>query len=162
MIAIDALDRRILAVLQADARISNAELAERVGLSPSPCWRRVRRLEQEGVIKRSVSLLDAEKVGLGVSVFINVTLEKHTATLKHDFEKVILQRPEVMECYSMTGIHDYLLRVVVPDIVAYERFLDAVLMHLKGVASVNSSFALKQIKYETALPVDAGVETEAV
>ncbi len=155
MIELDALDRRILAEMQANARISNTDLAEKVGLSASPCWRRVRRLEKEGVIDRYVTVLDSEKLGLGVSVFVRVTLEKHTATLKKDFEVVILDRPEVMECYSMTGNHDYLLRIVVPDIMAYERFLDEVLMHLKGVASVNSSFALKQIKYSTALPVEA-------
>ena len=155
MIELDALDRRILSEMQANARISNTDLADKVGLSASPCWRRVRRLEQEGVIDRYVTVLDPEKLGLGVSVFVRVTLEKHTATLKKDFEVVILERPEVMDCYSMTGNHDYLLRIVVPDIMAYERFLDEVLMHLKGVASVNSSFALKQIKYSTALPVDA-------
>ncbi len=150
---LDAIDRKILSELQHNSRLSNNDLAERVGLSASPCWRRVKRLEEDGAIKAHVSLLDAERLGLGVSVFVQVTLEKHTPQLRDRFQAAILERPEVMECYSMTGNQDYLLRVVVPDIAAYDDFLNGILIPIPGVAGVNSSFALKQVKYSTALPI---------
>jgi Lrp/AsnC family transcriptional regulator len=153
MVKLDAIDRRILGQLQQDARMSNADLAEKVGLSASPCWRRVKRLEEEGVIRRHVTLLDADRLGLGVSVFVRVTLEKHTSEHRKEFEDVVLRHDEVMECYSMTGSQDYLLRCVVRDIGSYEKFLSETIMHIPAVASVNSSFALKQIKYSTALPL---------
>ena len=151
---LDSIDRRILAALQEDARISNVDLAERVGISPSPCWRRVRALETEGVIARHVTLVDPAAVGLPVSVFIQVTLERQIEQALEEFEQTILARPEVMECYLMTGDSDYLLRVVVADLAAYERFLKEHLTRISGVASIKSSFALNQVKYRTALPVD--------
>jgi Lrp/AsnC family leucine-responsive transcriptional regulator len=151
---LDAIDRRILVALQEDARISNVDLAERVGISPSPCWRRVRALEQEGVIARHVTLVDPAAVGLPVSVFVQVTLERQIEQALDEFEHTILARPEVMECYLMTGDSDYLLRVVVADLAAYERFLKEHLTRISGVASIKSSFALNQVKYRTALPVD--------
>jgi Lrp/AsnC family transcriptional regulator, leucine-responsive regulatory protein len=152
--ALDAIDRKILALLQEDARLANVELADKVGLSPSPCLRRVRELETAGVIRRYVTLLDPAAVGLPVSVFVNVTLERQVEQALERFETVILKRPEVMECYLMTGDADYLLRVVIADLSAYERFLIEHLTRVPGVASIKSSFALKQVKYRTALPVD--------
>lgn len=152
---LDAIDRRILAVLQENARVSNVELAEASGVSASPCWRRVRALEADGVISRYVTLVDPASVGLPVSVFIQVSLEKQVESALEDFESVIQERPEVMECYLMTGDADYLLRVVVADLEAYERFLMDHLTRIPAVANIRSSFALKQVKYRTALPVDA-------
>jgi Lrp/AsnC family leucine-responsive transcriptional regulator len=150
---VDALDRRILQLLQADAKITNAELAQRVGLSASPCLARVRALEASGVISRHVTLLDPLKVGLAVSVFIQVSLEQQVEKSLNAFQAAICAYPEVMECYLMTGDADYLLRVVVADVQALERFIVERLSKIKGVASIRSSFALKQVKYETALPV---------
>jgi Lrp/AsnC family transcriptional regulator, leucine-responsive regulatory protein len=151
--ALDDIDRRILARLQDNARLTNVELAEAVGLSPSPCLRRVRDLEGSGVIRRYVALLDPATVGLPVSVFVNVTLERQIEAALERFEAAILKRPEVMECYLMTGDADYLLRVVTADLSAYERFLVEHLTRVPGVASIKSSFALKQVKYRTALPL---------
>ena len=153
---LDVVDRRILAVLQENARISNVDLAEQVGMSPSPCWRRVKTLEDSGVIAKHVSLVDPAAVGLPVSVFVQVTLERQIETALETFEQTVLARPEVMECYLMTGDSDYLLRVVVADLSAYERFLMDHLTRLNGVASIKSSFALKQVKYRTALPLSGG------
>src|SRR5687767_12463557 len=149
----DATDWRILARLQEDARISNVDLAKAVSLSPSPCLSRVRTLEESGVIGRYVTLLDPLKLGLTVSVFIQVSLEKQMRNALDTFESSILAREEVMECYLMTGDADYLLRVVVPDVQSLERFIVDYLAKIPGVASIKSSFALKQVKYKTALPL---------
>ena len=157
--SLDAIDRRILAVLQENARVSNVELAESAGVSASPCWRRVRELERTGVISRYVTLVDPAALGLPVSVFIQVSLEKQVESALEVFENAILQRPEVMECYLMTGDADYMLRVVVADLEAYERFLMDHLTRVPAVANIRSSFALKQVKYRTVLPV-FGTETE--
>jgi DNA-binding Lrp family transcriptional regulator len=154
-LALDEIDRRILARLQEDARVSNAELARAVALSPSPCLRRVRGLEESAVIRRYVALLDPGALGLGVSVFVQVRLERQVEQALERFEAALLGRPEVLECYLMTGDADYLLRVVVPDLPAYERFLVDHLTRVPGVASIRSSFALKQVKYSTALPLGA-------
>ena len=153
MIDLDAIDRRILTELQADARISNAALAEAVGLSPSPCLRRVRALEAAGIVKGYAALLEAAGVGLPISVFVQVSLERQIEQALETFENAIQGRPEVMECYLMTGDADYLLRVVVSDLNAYERFLKEHLTRVPGVASIKSSFALNQVKYSTALPL---------
>lgn len=151
---LDAIDQRILSVLQENARIANVDLAQAVGLSPSPCLRRVRELERRQVIRRYVALLDPAAVGLPVSVFVQVRLERQIEGALETFEAALLDRPEVMECYLMTGDADYHLRVVVPDLAAYERFLMDHLTRVPGVASIRSSFALKQVKYRTALPLD--------
>jgi len=150
---LDSTDRKILRILQDNAAISNVELARKVGLSPSPCLRRVQRLDELGIIRRRVTLLEPGALGLGVSVFVQVSLEKQADRALRTFEKVILARPEVMECYLMTGDADYLLRVVVPDIPSFERFVLDHLTHISSVARVRSSFALKQVKYTTTLPV---------
>ncbi len=151
--SLDAIDRQILENLQNDARMRNVELAEKVGLSPSPCLRRVGNLEETGVIRGYATLVNAEAVGLPVSVFVSVTLEKQIEKSLEKFEKEIRARPEVMECYLMTGDADYLLRVVTSDLSAYERFLIEHLTRIPGVASIRSSFALKQVAYRTALPI---------
>jgi DNA-binding Lrp family transcriptional regulator len=150
---LDKIDSRILEIIQEEARISNTDLADRVGLSPSPCWRRVRTLEADGVIERYVTLVNAKSVGLPINVFATVTLEKQIEPALEAFEKAVTQRPEVMECNLMTGEFDYLLRVVVPDLGAYERFLMDHLTRIKGIASIKSSFSLKQVCYKTALPI---------
>ena len=156
--ALDATDWRILALLQGDARLSNVDLAHAVGLSPSPCLNRVRTLEQSGYIHRFVTLLDPIKLGLKVSVFIQVTLEKQIEPALEAFEQAIRERPEVMECYLMTGDADYLLRVVVPDLQAVEQFIVNFLSRVPGVGNIKSSFALKQVKYQTELPLPTEAE----
>ena len=150
---LDETDKKILEVLQRDARIANTDLAELVNLSPSPCLRRVRRLEEEGYMRGYVSLLDPSAIGLPVSVFVQVSLEKQVDGTLDEFENQILDHIEVMECYLMTGDSDYLLRVVAPDINSFQRFLLDHLTRIPGVASIKSSFALKQVSYRTALPL---------
>ena len=150
---LDAIDLRILGALQENARIANTELAAAVGLSPAPCLRRVRALEERGVIRKHVSLVSPAAVGLPVSVFVSISLERQVEEALKRFERVILARPEVMECYLMTGDADYLLRVVCADLGAYERFVLDHLTKVPGVSSIRSSFALKQVKYSTALPL---------
>ncbi|MGD9767963.1 MAG: Lrp/AsnC family transcriptional regulator [Pseudolabrys sp.] len=150
---LDTIDRKILHHLQQDGRMSLADLADKVGLSPSPCLRRIRILEKAGVIARYAAVLNQQAVGLPVSVFISVKLEKQKQDALDRFAKTIARWPEVMECYLMTGPRDYWLRVVVPDLAAYERFLKEKLTRLDGVASIESSFALEQVKYSSVLPV---------
>jgi DNA-binding Lrp family transcriptional regulator len=152
-VALDATDARILDALQADAKLTNVELAARVHLSPSPCLARVRRLEEAGLIGKYVALLDPLKLGLSVSVFIQIRLEKQVERALEVFEAAIGKYPEVMECYLMTGDADYLIRVVVPDVPALERFIVDELSKIPGVANIRSSFALKQVKYKTVLPI---------
>lgn len=153
-IELDAIDRKILATLQRDGRISIADLAQQVGLSPSPCLRRVRLLEEAGVIARYVAMVDQQAVGLPVSVFVSIKLESQREEALTKFGKSIERWPEVLECYLMTGPRDYLLRVVVSDLSAYERFLKQKLTKLTGIASIESSFALEQVKYTNSLPVE--------
>ena len=154
----DTTDWKILALLQSDARTSNVDIARKVGLSPSPCLNRVRALENSGYISRYVTLLDPLRVGLKVSVFIQVTLEKQVKPALEAFERAIHDWPEVMECYLMTGDADYLLRVVVPDLQALEHFILDFLSRVPGVGNIKSSFALKQVKYQTALPLPGQAE----
>ena len=154
MLKLDAIDRKILAALQDDGRLSNVELAERVGLSPSPCLRRVRQLEHAGMIIRYVALLDQRAVGLPASVFISVKLERQQEDDLDAFEAEVSRYPEVLECYLMTGTRDYLLRVATRDLSAYEQFLKTKLTRLDNVASIESSFALKQVKYTSSLPLE--------
>jgi Lrp/AsnC family leucine-responsive transcriptional regulator len=151
--SLDSIDWKILGLLQGNARMPNVDLAKAVGLSPSPCLNRVRALEEAGYISRYVTLLNALQVGLRVSVFIQVTLERQVETALERFETAIKARPEVMECYLMTGDADYLIRVVVADIQLLEEFILKFLTKLPGIGNIRSSFALKQIKYQTALPL---------
>src|ERR1043165_2354479 len=151
--ALDDIDRKILVELQADGRMSLNDLAAKVGLSPSPCLRRVRMLERDGVISRYVAVLDQRAVGLPVSVFVSIKLEKQREESLERFAKAVERWPEVLECYLMTGSRDYWLRVVVPDLEAYERFVKQKLTRVEGIASIESSFALEQVKYTNVLPV---------
>jgi Lrp/AsnC family transcriptional regulator, leucine-responsive regulatory protein len=151
---LDEVDRKILAQLQTDGRMSLSDLAGKVGLSPSPCLRRVRILEREGVISRYVAVLDQRAVGLPVSVFVSIKLERQKQDALDQFAKAIARWPEVLECYLMTGPRDYWLRFVVPDLAAYERFVKQKLTRLDGVASIESSFALEQVKYSNVLPIE--------
>jgi Lrp/AsnC family leucine-responsive transcriptional regulator len=151
---LDKTDYRILNKLQNNARMSNTELADAVGLSPSPCLRRVKQLEADGVIKRYVGIIDPKAVGLPISIFVSVSLHSQQRTGLEEFEQRIQSYPEVMECYLMTGSADYLLRVVVPDLDSYERFLAEKLTRITGVANIQSSFALKQVVYRTELPFE--------
>lgn len=151
--SLDEIDRKILTVLQTDSRLSVQDLAERVGLSPSPCHRRVKLLEENGVITRYIAMVDQRAVGLPVSVFISIKLERQKEEDLDRFARSIVGWREVLECYLMTGHRDFLLRVVVSDLDAYEQFLKQKLTRLDGVSSIESSFALGQIKYSSALPL---------
>lgn len=150
---LDEIDYAVLRHLQEHARISNVELADRVGLSPAPCLRRVQALERTGVIRKYVALLNPKAVAQDVTLFVQISLDLQIGGRLDSFEQRIMQRPEVLECYLMTGDSDYLLRVVVPDVAAYERFLKEALTQIDGVVGIKSSFALRQIKYSTALPL---------
>lgn len=152
---LDRIDREILHHLQSNARLTNLELAERVNLSASPCLRRVKLLEERGIIRRYATLLDPRLVGLPISVFVSVSLRSQDRQALIEFEHSVLGCPEVMECYLMTGTSDYLLRVVVPDLDAYETFLSAKLTNIVSVANIQSSFSLKQVVYRTELPIPA-------
>ena len=152
-IEMDEIDRRILEHLQEDAGLSGAELAKRVGLSPSPCWRRVQRLEATGVLQRRVALLDPESLGLGVVVFASVKLSAHGRSALPRFEAAIADVPEVVECYTVSGGVDYLLRIVTEDIHSYELFLRDRLLQLPEVAEVHSRIAITRVKHTTALPL---------
>ncbi len=149
---LDKASLAILDALQADAELSNAELAERIGLSPSPCWRRVSELKQQGVLKGSVALVDPLALGLAVNVFVHVTLKHQDKASLEIFTSAIQERPEVMECYLMSGEADFLLRVVVEDLQRFQALLHECLTLIPTVASIRSSFALSQVKYTTALP----------
>lgn len=148
----DPASLRILDALQANSEISNAELAELVGLSPSPCWRRVAELKTQGVIRGSVALVDPLALGLAVNVFVHVSLKQQDKQSLEVFDAAIRERPEVMECYLMSGESDYMLRVVVEDLLKYQELMIEVLTRIPGVANIRSSFALAQVKYTTALP----------
>ncbi|MEY3262955.1 MAG: hypothetical protein RL717_432 [Pseudomonadota bacterium] len=153
---LDKTDLRILGWLQQDASLSNVELAAKVSLSPSPTLARVKSLESEGVISGYVALLDPHALGLKVNVFVRVSLEKQEAGALERFEQAVSHFDEVMEVYLMTGDEDYLLRIVVPDLQALERFILEHLTRISGIKNIKSSFALKQVKYKTALPI-AGI-----
>jgi Lrp/AsnC family leucine-responsive transcriptional regulator len=150
----DAIDLRILRELQGDGSLSNVELARRVGLSPSPCLARVKALQAGGVIRQYVALLDAKELGLNLNVFISISLKQQTRAALEAFEAKVCAREEVMECYLMTGDADYLIRVALPDMAALERFVLEQLSPMKEVEKIRSSFAMKQVRYKTALPLN--------
>jgi Lrp/AsnC family transcriptional regulator len=151
---LDAVDRRILAALQADAGVSHAELAQRCGTSTASAWRRIKAMEAAGVLGPAVRLVDPERVDRGVTVLCNVRVRSHARDGRAQFEAWVRDRPEIMECFSMSGEWDYLLRVVVADVAGYERFLMRALLEHPSVATAASHFALSVTKYTTALPVD--------
>ncbi|MCL4801385.1 MAG: Lrp/AsnC family transcriptional regulator [Burkholderiales bacterium] len=153
-IRLDRTDRRLLDLLQTDGRLSNVELAEKVALSPSPCLRRVRALEEAGVIRQYVALLDPAKVGLDLLAYVSVKLEKRGKMPIDAFTQAVRGWPEVVACYAMTGEMDYLLRVQVADLEHYSRFVMDALLKQPGVLDVRSNFVLERIKDTTALPLD--------
>ena len=155
-INLDVIDLRILAELQADGALSNVALARRVHLSPSPCLMRVKALESSGVIQRYVALASAAALGLGLNVFISISLKEQSRQALTTFEQRIAEHDEVMECYLMTGDSDYLIRVVVRDMADLEKFILEQLTPIPGIEKIRSSFALKQVRYKTALPLPAG------
>lgn len=149
-----SLDQRIVAALQQDATLSHAELADRVGSSTSSVWRRIRALEERGVLEGTVRIVDQEAVGYGVNIICNIRVRSHTRDVRGSFEAFVDERPEVLECYSMSGDWDYLLRIVAADVADYERFLMGVLLEHPAVGSASSHFALKRTKFTTCMPVD--------
>ncbi len=148
----DKTDRKILALLQEDAAQPIADIARKIGLSVTPCWRRIQKLEEDGVIRARVALLEATKIGLGMSVFVAIKTDQHNADWLAEFAHTISQRKEVVEFYRMSGEVDYLLRVVVPDMAAYDRFYKDLIAEVR-LTDVSSSFAMEEIKYTTALPL---------
>jgi Lrp/AsnC family transcriptional regulator, leucine-responsive regulatory protein len=150
---LDSVDRRLLDVLQVEGRLSNVALAERVHLSPSPCLRRVKALEQEGVIAGYRAMLDREEVGLGLTVFVEISVEGHSETRASDLEKAVAKLPEVVSCYLVSGAADFLLEVVVPDLRSYERLLLGRLLDLPGVHDARSNFAIRTVKAPSPLPL---------
>jgi Lrp/AsnC family transcriptional regulator len=152
-ISLDAMDLKILRFLQEDSSLSGAELADKVGLSQAPCWRRVKRLEDEGVIKKRVTLVDPKKVGLGVLIFAQIKLSVHGKSTLPDFDEAIRRFPEVIECFTLLGETDYLLKIVLPNVEAYERFFRDRLSQLPAVRETNSAIVLSEIKNTTALPL---------
>ena len=153
MDALDTIDLKIIACVQNDGRITINDLAERVGLSPSPCARRLRILEEKGIIKGYTATIDQAKVGLPVSAFASIKLERQREEDLDRFSRAVAGWPEVVDCYLMTGQRDYLLRIVVRDLQAYEHFIKSKLTRLEGVASIETSFALSQIKRSEVLPL---------
>ena len=151
--SLDLASLKILEILQEDSTVSTAELAERVGLSQTPCWRRQKELEENGYITRYAAIVERRKVGLMVCCHAHVTLNRHAAGVVQQFEYAIGLRDEVMECYETTGNSDYLIKVVVPDMEAYQAFLHDVLFKLEGVNQVTTAVALREVKYSTALPI---------
>jgi Lrp/AsnC family transcriptional regulator len=151
--ALDSIDRRILAALQADASLSHAEIAERAGTSTASAWRRIKALEAAGVLRGQVRLVDADKVDRGVNVLCNLRVRSHARDSRAAFEAFVRERPEIMECYSMSGEWDYLLRIVVAGVADYEHFLMRILLDHPSVGNASSHFALSVTKYTTALPV---------
>jgi Lrp/AsnC family transcriptional regulator len=149
---LDAIDIKILGILQKDCTASVADIGKEVGLSTTPCWRRIQKLEQEGVIEARVALLDPKKVKVGVTVFVSITTSEHNLEWLEKFHAVLRDFPEVVEAYRMSGQIDYLLRVTVPDIESYDRFYKRLIERI-ALNDVSSAFAMEQIKYTTALPL---------
>jgi DNA-binding Lrp family transcriptional regulator len=152
----DPASRRILQALQSEGRLTNQELADRVGLSASPCWRRVKDLEAQGVIRRYAAILDPDKVGAPECVFTLINLEMHNRESLAAFQEAVKGRPEILECYAITGDADFILKIQVPNIKAYDRLLNDVIFPIPGVKHVKSSFTLREVKNDTALPLEDG------
>lgn len=149
----DRLDRKILRLLQEDATLAVADIAKKVGLSTTPCWRRIQKLEEDGVIKRRVAVLDPTKINTRVTVFVSIRTNAHNPEWLRRFSEVISEFPEVVEFYRMSGAVDYLLKVVVPDIAAYDAVYKRLIAKIE-ISDVSSAFAMEQIKYTTQLPLD--------
>lgn len=151
---LDRYDRHILAALQDDGRISNQQLADKVGLSSAACWRRVKVLDEKGILKKYTALVSPESLGYDLCVLIMVTLIRHRQDHAIEFQQAVQGYPEVLQCFAVTGDADYVLRVIIPDMAAYDRFLNDKIFNLPGVNQVKSNFALREIKNETAIPID--------
>ncbi len=151
---LDRYERKILHTLQVDGRISNRELAEQVGLSPSPCWRRLRDLEESKVIRQYTALLDADRLGFRVCGFAHVSLENHHSETVAQFDAAVEKWPEILECYMISGDYDYMLKIVVADMAAYEALLSTRLLQVPAIRAVNTTFVLRARKYTTVLPLD--------
>ena len=152
---LDRIDKRILAVMQANGRITNLELADQIGLSPTPCARRVKRLEESGLIERHVTLLNQARLGLNITAMISISMDRHTPDRFDNFERQVKKLPEVVECSIVTGqAADYLLKAVLPDMTYYEEFLLGRLTRIEGVTGVHSSFVLRKVIAKTELPLD--------
>ena len=149
----DKFDKAILSVIQQDGRITNQKLARQVNLSTAPCWRRLNKLEKQGIISGYAALLNRESLGLSVMVYIHVSLHDHNADTVEIFDRFVENSSNILECYSVSGEYDYLIRVIAQDVTSLELFLMKKLLKLKAVRSANTSFVLKQKKYTTALPV---------
>jgi Lrp/AsnC family transcriptional regulator len=154
---LDRMDRKILDILQRDCTLPVAEIGKQIGLSTTPCWRRIQKLEELGVIQRRVALLDSKKVNVGVTVFVSITTSHHTQEWLDRFHEALKDFPEVVEFYRMSGQVDYLLRVVVPDIERYDTFYKRLISRIE-LSDVSSAFAMEQIKFTTALPLDYAMD----
>ncbi len=152
---LSATDIKILTLLQQDASLTAAEIAEQVNLSVSPCWRRINRLEKEGVIEKEVALLNAEKLGMGLVIFARISLSQNDEASLHTFEERVRRFPEVVECYTVTGAADYFLKIITRDIKRYDQFLRRHLLQIPQVRDVNSNVAVTQVKYTTGLPLES-------
>jgi Lrp/AsnC family transcriptional regulator len=152
---LSATDIKILTLLQQDASLTAAEIAEQVNLSVSPCWRRINRLEKEGIIEKEVALLNAEKLGMGLVIFARISLSQNDEASLHTFEERVRQFPEVVECYTVTGTADYFLKIITRDIKRYDQFLRRHLLQIPQVRDVNSNVAVTQVKYTTGLPLES-------
>jgi len=150
---LDAFDRKILTALQRDGRLSNVQLAEEIGLSPSPCLRRVRMLEEAGVIRGYQAILDRDEVGLGMTIFVGIKVERHTDERAEAFRQAVTALPEVISAFLVSGESDFLLQVVVPDLRAYDRFVTSKLLKLPGVSDIRSNFAINTVKAPGPLPL---------
>ena len=157
--SVDKFDLAILSVLQKDARASLQEISKHVGLSPTPCWKRIKDMEAAGVIRGYTALVDREKVGLNLRVVVEANLGEHSEELLRKFERAVAASPQIVHCVSTTGQADYIMTVLIADIQAYERFLHDTIFRLPGVTHVRSSIVLKEIKQETRLPVPGPVPT---
>lgn len=151
--SLDRVSRSILEALQDDTRQSTQALADRLGLSATPVWRRIKEMEERGLIRRHVALVDREKLGLSICVLANVSLVRHSEGAVEQFEALVRASREIIECHGITGEADYLIKIVVPDMKAYDQFLQSKVFRLPGVASVRSNVVLREVKYETALPI---------
>lgn len=151
----DRSDREILNTLQREGRISNQQLAERVGMSTAACWRRVRALEQAGIISGYCAQLERSELGLELCAFVHVSLSRHEKASTASFEAAVRHRPEVLECFATTGDADFILRVVTANIASFDQFLEEFLFELAGISQVRSNICLRELKFETALPLPA-------
>lgn len=158
---LDAIDHKILDALQADGRLTNVELADRVGLSPSPCLRRVKRLEREGVIEGYRAILDRRAVGLGLTVFTEIKVDRHTRAKADALQQALEAIPEVVSCHMVSGAPDFIAEIVVPDLAAYEKLLSDALLELPMVADIRSNFSMRAVKTGSALPLPEGRQSGA-